>query len=60
MGCSKCGKAIPVKNADDNWEYYCPVCGLGEAFKGIRGSSRPGGSEVKLGEPIPRDVYKGM
>lgn len=41
MKCSKCGKEIPVDTpAGENWQYYCPECGIEEALKEIKESNK--------------------
>ena len=38
--CSKCGKEIPVDTPpSENWQYYCPKCGIEEALKEIKESN---------------------
>jgi len=46
--CSKCGKEIPVNTPpSENWEYYCPKCGVEEALKEIKKSNEYYGWAMK-------------
>lgn len=51
MKCSKCGREIPIDTPpSENWEYYCPECGIEEALKLIRTSNKFYGFEKRVNE----------